>query len=123
MTDTVKSWIKERRGIHAKATPGKWWWEGESDESWPQSENSLMAGEKAIVMGWGYDASGIDVEDNDANYITDALNTHPAALNALEQVLGLHVKGYETAGAYWCSECETRWPCSTVQAIEGAINE
>lgn len=119
----VKLWIEERRGIHAKATPGEWWWEGESNEDWPQSENSLMAGEEAVVNGWGYDASGINVEDDDANYITDALNMFPRALNALSAALELHVKGYETAGASWCSECETKWPCSTVQAIEGAINE
>src|SRR5699024_8525017 len=45
----VKLWIEERKAIHAKATPGEWWWEGESNEDWPQSENSLMAGEEAVV--------------------------------------------------------------------------
>ena len=45
-----------------------------------------------------------------------------AALDALNKVLELHVKGYETAGASWCLECETKWPCETVQATEGAIN-
>ena len=44
------------------------------------------------------------------------------ALNALNAVLELHVKGYEAAGIHWCSECETKWPCETVQEIEGAIN-
>lgn len=118
----VKLWIEERKAIHAKATPGEWWWEGESNEDWPQSENSLMAGEEAVVNGWGYDASGIDVEDDDATYITDALNMFPRALNALSAALELHVKGYETAGVHWCSECETKWPCPTVRSIEGAIN-
>src|SRR5699024_12786735 len=78
----VKLWIEERKAIHAKATPGEWWWECESNEDWPQSENSLMAGEEAVVNGRGYDASGIDVEDDDATYITDALNMFPRALNA-----------------------------------------
>src|SRR5699024_9244025 len=85
MSDTAKSWIEERQAIHTKATPGEWWWEGESNEEWPQSENSLMAGGEPVVNGWGYDASGINVEDNDATYITDALNMFPRALTALEQ--------------------------------------
>src|SRR5699024_1149687 len=53
----------------------------------------------------------------------DSVRMFPRALDALNKVLELHVKGYETAGAHWCSECETKWPCPTVQAIEGAINE
>src|SRR5699024_8341089 len=53
----------------------------------------------------------------------DSVRMFPRALDALTTVLELHVKGYETAGAHWCSECETKWPCPTVQAIEGAINE
>ena len=53
----------------------------------------------------------------------DSVRMFPRALDALNKVLELHVKGYETAGAHWCSECETKWPCSTVQAIEGAIND
>ena len=128
----VKLWIEERRGIHAKATPGEWWWEGESNEDWPQSENSLMAGEEAVVNGWGYDASGIDVEDDDATYITDALNMFPRALDAIEAVLKVHTP-IEVNHAFKgrtnvCEQCsEDRlyalWPCETVEAIEGAIND
>ena len=128
----VKLWIEERRGIHAKATPGEWWWEGESNEDWPQSENSLMAGGEAVVNGWGYDASGINVEDDDANYITDALNMFPRALDAIEAVLKVHTP-IEVNHAFKgrtnvCEQCsEDRlyalWPCETVEAIEGAINE
>ena len=81
MTDTVKSWIEERREVQ-RAARG----------------------------------------EDDAAAIVDAHNVLPRALNALEQVLELHVKGYEAAGIHWCSECETKWPCETVQAIEGAIN-
>ena len=127
----VKLWIEERRGIHAKATPGEWWWEGESNEDWPQSENSLMAGEEAVVNGWGYDASGIDVEDDDATYITDALNMFPRALDAIEAVLKVHTP-IEVNHAFKgrtnvCEQCsEDRlyalWPCETVEAIEGALN-
>lgn len=45
----------------------------------------------------------------------------PAALSAIEAVLELHVKGYETVGVCWCRECELRWPCATVQTIESAL--
>ena len=128
----VKLWIEERKAIHAKATPGEWWWEGESNEDWPQSENSLMAGGEAVVNGWGYDASGINVEDDDANYITDALNMFPRALDAIEAVLKVHTP-IEVNHAFKgrtnvCEQCsEDRlyalWPCETVEAIEGAIND
>ena len=60
---------------------------------------------------------------HDRAAIVDAHNMFPRALNALSAALELHVKGYETAGVHWCSECETKWPCPTVRSIEGAINQ
>ena len=92
-----KAWIEKRRAIHAEAK--------EYPAVVPQSPTWMNA----------LKAHG--------EYELDAKVNFPQALDALEQVLGLHVKGYETAGAHWCSECEMTWPCATVQAIEGAIND
>ena len=69
--------------------------------------------------------------------VSDAHNNLPRALSALDSVLGLHVPktryGLDYySGQYPCVECNmsdqeglnpTPWPCPTVQAIEGAINE
>lgn len=87
----IDEWLTERERIHAAANKGPWCWEGESEDDWPQSDNSLMAGGEAVVVGWGYDASGINVEDNDALAITDALNNLPRLLSAVQAVLALHV--------------------------------
>ena len=61
--------------------------------------------------------------------------TLPRALTALEQVLELHrpeafEDGYSMQSGFMCESCYdpdknewVEWPCATVQAIEGAINE
>lgn len=127
----ANDWIKDRRSIHGAATEGPWEWEGESNDAWPQSDNSLMAGGEAAVIGWGYDASGIMVDDEDATAIADALNNLPALLSAIEAVLELHTRivtdRHVTGPTAVCEQCsEDRmfalWPCETVEAIERAIN-
>ena len=89
MTDTVMSWIEERRA-------------------------ALRNDEKLIR------------EDR----AQDAFHEFPRALNALEQVLAVHKPVYLVSGGErkpgYCKECYSSnwsWPCATVQAIEGAINE
>ena len=86
MTETVKSWIKERRAARVP--------------------NSTLS-------------------------ISDAHNNLPRALNALEQVLERHqpIDGlaYDSPPQE-CNVCADDrgprpWPCPTVQAIEGAIND
>ena len=118
MTDTVKSWIEERRAIHSGGWNGKWSW-------------SLNGRELATLRATGGHVDSDLIRDDEfrgpsevLDEIVDAHNvTVPRALSALSKVIELHVKGYEAAGIHWCSECETKWPCETVQAIEGAINE
>lgn len=83
MTDTARSWIEERRGIHTTAAEGQW---------------------------------------------LDAYMNLPRALSALEQVLELHQRKTVFDGELdYCGICVESegafWPCSTVRAIEGAINE
>lgn len=60
--------------------------------------------------------------------ISDAHNNLPRALDALEAVLELHKPKYLIRDGEWfpasCAVCEPwTWPCATVQAIEGAIND
>lgn len=105
MTDTVKSWIREPRGIHTKAQ--------EHPYVTPQSST------------W-WEALKVHGE-----YERDAKVNFPAALTALEKVLELHepraVSFYSSArmlGAEKeCVACSREWPCATVRAIEGEINE
>ena len=90
MTDSIKSWIEERRDFHRNR-----WVER---ESWSEA-----------------------VRDWHQNF--------PRALDALNAVLELHKPlGYigRDGETVW-DECEhcygSGWPCETVQAIEGAIND
>ena len=110
MTDTVKAWIEERRAIHAKATPGEW-----------EEDAASGLGGCVYLADGSYECVADAMSTDDAGPIVDAHNTFPRALDALNKVLELHVKGYETAGASWCLECETRWPCDTYRAIESAL--
>ena len=61
--------------------------------------------------------------------VSDAHNNLPRALNALQAVLGLHRRAVDIfEPSEFCAACSTdqrtvEWPCATVQAIEGAIND
>lgn len=50
------------------------------------------------------------------------MNDDRKLLVAVEKVLELHHSGKEGAFEI-CFECDRNWPCETVLAIEGAINE
>lgn len=162
MTDTVKAWIEERRGIHASATEGPWENDGggEIGQHWsrPEPWRQVVSTEVAC-MAYCYGGSAAGVENaDDAAAIVDAHNNLPRALNALEQVLELHKPvpiydveagdcehGEDCVGielepsetycpdhiAYYSCACMMdasspdefpEYPCPTVQAIEGAIN-
>ena len=118
MSDTVKSWIEERRAIHAASGAGRWEkrLNGHDYEIWELGEF-----DDAPVSSFS--------ADPDASAIVDAHNMFPRALNALQKVLELH--GPVETGVsdqYWkepdyCPTCSEYWPCETAQAIEGAINE
>ena len=114
----VQQWIEERRAIHAKAAEGPWEFEPDDTDDW-----TVVDGVNDYIGHSPDDGVRAGFEQGDATAIVDAHNMFPRALNALNAALELHVKGYETAGVHWCSECETKWPCPTVQAIEGAIND
>ena len=121
MSDTVKSWIEERRAIHREGWSGKWSW-------------SLNDTERATLRATGGHVDFDLIRDDEyrgpsevLDEIVDAHNvTVPRALNALERVLGLHVCLRNSASALYptplCT-CGQNYPCLTVQAIEGAINE
>ena len=128
MTDTVKSWIGERRAVHAKATPGEWQADGFADE---------LGGEPIIRLSiWSGPPSSKESpivvhsirHHGNTGFILDAHNMFPRALDALSAVIELHKPlGYigRDGETVW-DECEhcygSGWPCETVQAIEGAIN-
>ena len=63
----------------------------------------------------------------DANAIADAHNMFPRALDALNAVLELHIKetdGTPTGDAADVCSCGMHyWPCPTIRAIEGALND
>lgn len=122
----AKSWIEERRATHAAATPGKAW----SNYGTPPFEvydsTKYADGDMGEVLA---ETRALKV----SHAITDAHNMFPRALDAIERVLELHKPfewsfGFETIRS--CRACAemgaeqdcARWPCATVQAIEGAIN-
>lgn len=59
----------------------------------------------------------------------DGLDMFPRALDALNKVLELHGLNLDFDGTPYCKGCSipyevtTTWPCPTIQAIEGAIDE
>ena len=128
----VKAWIEERREIHRGGWNGKW--------SWSLNDTDL-----ATLRATGGHVDFDLIRDDEfrgpsevLDEIVDAHNvTVPRALSALDSVLELHVPktryGLDYySGQYPCVECNmsdqeglnpTPWPCPTVQAIEGAIND
>ena len=121
MVTDVKSWIEERRAIHAEATPGEW------------EEDAVSGLEGCVYLADGsYECVADAMSTDDAGPIVDAHNMFPRALDAIEAVLKVHTP-IEVNHAFKgrtnvCEQCsEDRlyalWPCETVEAIEGAINE
>lgn len=133
MTDTVKSWIEERRAIHSEGT--------------------------GVLLRNPYELNReYDLWGEDAEAIADAHNMFPRALDALQAVLEEHLRQglYEPCDpttcaldggrdhievdfgewvhadervGWACFTCRSEdgepsdWPCQTVQAIEWAIND
>ena len=70
------------------ATPGPWEWQPPSGEAWPIADESLLSpgtGEYVLV-GWGYDASGIDGETADREFIAHAREDIPALLDEIDRL-------------------------------------
>ena len=124
MSDTVKSWIEERRAIHREGWSGKWSW-------------SLNDTERATLRATGGHVDFDLIRDDEyrgpsevLDEIVDAHNvTVPRALNALNKVLELHRRAVDIfEPSEFCAECSTdqrtvEWPCATVRAIERAIKD
>ena len=88
MTDRTHEWIAKREQLEGAATPGPWHWEPPSGAAWPVYDESLATEDgEAVLQGWGYDASGIDGDPADREFIADARTSLPAALAALKAVL------------------------------------
>lgn len=143
MPNFTRDWIAQREQLEDAATEGPWHWEPPSGDDWPQHDESLVTKDgDAVLMGWGYDASGIDGDPADQAFIADARTALPAAVAALKAVLELHrlnregdgnCQGYTSSGyGYldrWCVECSdqssreygTPWPCPTVRAVEDVL--
>ena len=85
---TLRDAAKVLRERAEKATPGPWYWEAKSTEEWPSGDQSLLTRHRkdggdfdpAVLYGWGYDASGIDAEQADRDYIA---TMHPGVGIAL----------------------------------------
>ena len=118
MTDSIKSWIEERRAIHS-AAPGEAW----SNYGTPPFEvydsTKYADGDMGEMLA---ETRALKV----SHAITDAHNMFPRALDALNKVLELHRKERHEYGGWMCTQCTRNhpvpYPCATVQAIEGAIN-
>lgn len=129
MSDTVKSWIEERRTIHAQAACEPWEFEPDDEDDW-----TIVDGVNDYIGHSPDDGVRAGFEQGDATAIVDAHNMLPRALDALNKVLELH-KPIETEPSDTiCRGCSNQlpngrfmpaveYPCPTVQAIEGAINE
>ncbi|KHS52570.1 hypothetical protein [Brevibacterium linens] len=124
MTDAVKSWIEERRTIHRDGWTGKWSW---------SLNNRDLATLRATGGHVDFDLIRDDVFRGSSEVLDEIIDAHnvtvPRALNALEQVLEVHRRAVDIfEPSEFCAACSTDqrtagWPCATVQAIEGAINE
>ena len=125
----IKQWIEERRAIHEAATDGPWY-KTPNDRilsesvQWPEGDDYDVAG------GFGRDGAVVEaIHDFDGNAIVDAHTNLPRALDALNAVLELHGLNLDFDGTPYCKGCSipyevtTTWPCPTIQAIEGAIDE
>ena len=116
------------------ATEGPWEWEGEAKAEWELGANSLVPSRRPddpVLYGYGYDASGIEVKTPaDAEFIAHARTDMPDMAAALRAVLELHAciepsleQEREQGMRDWCGECDTFYPCPTVEAIRRHIGD
>lgn len=123
MSDAVKTWIEERRAIHREATEGtaRVLWEHDDPEG--ESPNENFDSEPKWEQERLKQAAQAILESSDAH------NMFPRALDALNAVRELHHGERDEGGRWTCMYCshirQTKilYPCATVRAIEGAINE
>ena len=124
MTETVKSWIEERRAIHA-AAPGKW-----KKYLTTHSSGGVIVEDENEEMLF-YDAGfGVTVaEPDNAIAIVDAHNTLPKLVRGVRKVLDMHRRATDLfEPSEFCAACSTdqrtvEYPCPTVRTIQEAIND
>lgn len=129
MTPAELAAIRERAN---NATPGPW----EASEAVDETEfGSYVAYGVAPIapLEWYSDSdaahTALDVMDKaDAEFIAHARTDIPALLDHVETlatqvaaVRELHREGRNSccAGGTICDHCEMRWPCPTIQALDG----
>lgn len=90
MTNFTHDWIAKREQLEQAAAPGPWHWEPPSGADWPMYDESLVTEDgNSVLVGWGYDASGIEGAPADREFIAAARTSLPAALAALKAVLAI----------------------------------
>lgn len=123
----IKAWIEERRTIHAKV-PGETW---DNYGTFPfevYDSTEYEDGNMGRTLACAVDRLA-------GESITDAHNTLPAALSALEAVLELHKPVASLGFSRVCMICMefdnpggsdsasfVPYPCPTVRALEGVID-
>lgn len=119
----IKQWIEERRAIHEAATEGPWVAEYSGETGDCVIPHDAQSTREAVAVTRLFHRTA------DANAIADAHTNLPRALGALNKVLELHGLNLDFDGTPYCKGCSipyevtTTWPCPTIQAIEGAIDE
>ena len=123
----AKTWVEERRAIHEAATEGPWVAEYSGETGDCVIPHDAQSTREAVAVTRLFHRTA------DANAIADAHNNLPHALDALNAVRELHVR--DSLMRDYCSECSdfgtddspvmsvVEYPCPTVQAIEGALND
>ena len=107
MSDTVKTWIEERRAIHTAADTGRWYaFDTGVGSSAIRSDEAVF--EDMYMM------------KPDKTAVVDAHNMFPRALDALNAVLRRHAP-HVPGVIDICAECDMSWPCATVTVIESAL--
>ncbi len=70
------------------ADEGPWKFAGPSKEDWAHGENSLTNAHESIVSGWGYDASGLDCDPHNADFIAHSREDIPALIRLVQSLAG-----------------------------------
>lgn len=77
ITEFIEAQLARVEQTAREATPGPWRWEEPSGDDWPSGDEGLVSDGSedncgyptAVLMGWGYDASGIEGRAEDRAHI------------------------------------------------------
>lgn len=113
MTDSIKSWVEERRAIHTAATEGPW---EHGVKPFRGDIGHNVSSPERVVMFGGFESASPTAEA-DSVAVVDAHNALPRALDALEAVLEVMDAGVRDGDS---AEIIRR---VALIEIEGAIND